>query len=247
MKISLSGFIIIVFLNGISAQERIPGFNGKSSGSQNDLELRFDRELNPGNYETWIKKLSSHPHHVGSPYGEEVTRYIAEQFKAWGYVVKIDTYFVLFPTPRLRALEMTFPEKYKAVLSEPELKADATSDQTREQLPSYNAYSADGDVEGELVYVNYGVKEDYEQLERMGISVNDKIVIARYMGSWRGIKPKLAAEHGAKGCIIYSDPRDDGYFQGEVYPQGSFRNEMGVQRGSVIDLPVAPGDPLTPG
>lgn len=247
MKISLPGFICIVFLNGISAQDRIPGFNEKRSGDQHELELRFDRELNPGNYETWIKKLSSRPHHVGSPFGEEVTRYIAEQFSAWGYQVKIDTYFVLFPTPRLRALEMTFPVKYKAVLSEPGLREDATSGQIREQLPSYNAYSADGDVEGELVYVNYGVKEDYEQLERMGISVKDKIVIARYMGSWRGIKPKLAAEHGAKGCIIYSDPRDDGYFQGDVYPNGSFRNAMGVQRGSVIDLPVSPGDPLTPG
>ena len=98
-----------------------------------------------------------------------------------------------------------------------------------------------------LVYVNYGVPADYEQLERLGISVKGAIVIARYGQSWRGIKPKVAAEHGAVGCIIYSDPRDDGYFEGDVFPNGPFRPKDGVQRGSVMDMPVYPGDPLTPG
>src|SRR5256886_6457197 len=142
---------------------------------------------------------------------------------------------------------MTSPEKFTAKLEEPTLKEDATSGQKSEQLPTYNAYSINGDVTGQLVYVNYGVPEDYEVLERRGIDVKGKIVIARYGGSWRGIKPKVAAEHGAIGCIIYSDPRDDGYFQGDVYPKGAFRNENGAQRGSVMDRPVHPGDPLTPG
>ena len=99
----------------------------------------------------------------------------------------------------------------------------------------------------ELVYVNYGVNADYEDLARMGIDVKGKIVIARYGQSWRGIKPKIAQEHGAIGCIIYSDPKDDGYYQGDVYPKGAFKNEYGVQRGSVMDMVVYPGDPLTPG
>jgi N-acetylated-alpha-linked acidic dipeptidase len=114
-------------------------------------------------------------------------------------------------------------------------------------LPSYNAFSTDGDVEAELVFVNYGVPKDYEELEKLGIDVKGKIVIAKYYGSWRGIKPKLAAEKGAIGCIIYSDPKDDGYVQGDVYPKGAFKNKTGVQRGSVMDMPLYPGDVLTPG
>ncbi|HYM59367.1 MAG TPA: transferrin receptor-like dimerization domain-containing protein, partial [Thermoanaerobaculia bacterium] len=127
------------------------------------------------------------------------------------------------------------------------LAQDATSGQAAEQLPVYNAYSIDGDVSGDLVYVNFGVPKDYVELERRGIDVKGKIVIARYGGSWRGIKPKVAAEHGAVGCIIYSDPHEDGYFEGDVYPRGAYRNDNGAQRGSVMDMPIHPGDPLTPG
>lgn len=172
---------------------------------------------------------------------------MAALFRSWGYDTKIEQYDVLFPTPKVRLLELVGPTKFTARLSEPALGEDATSGQTDEQLPTYNAYSADGDVTGDLVYVNYGVPADYEELERRGIDVKGKIVIARYGGSWRGIKPKVAAEHGAIGALIYSDPRDDGYFQGDVYPKGPYRNEHGAQRGSVADMPVFPGDPLTPG
>ena len=115
-------------------------------------------------------------------------------------------------------------------------------------MPSYNAFSTDGDVEAELVFVNYGIPKDYEELEKLGIDVKGKIVVAKYYGSWRGIKPKLAAEKGAIGCIIYSDPKDDGYVRGDVYPKGAFtKYETGVQRGSVMDMPTYPGDVLTPG
>jgi N-acetylated-alpha-linked acidic dipeptidase len=137
--------------------------------------------------------------------------------------------------------------KYVARLAEAPLKEDATSGQTSEQLPVYNAWSADGDVTAELVFMNYGIPDDYEQLERLGIDVRGKIVIAKYGGSWRGIKPKVAQEHGAIGCIIYSDPQGDGYFKGDVYPKGAFKNKWGAQRGSVEDMPIYPGDPLTPG
>lgn len=154
---------------------------------------------------------------------------------------------MLFPTPKVRELEMIEPISFKPNLVEPPLQQDSTSSQQVEQLPIYNAYSIDGDVTGELVYVNYGVPKDYEELELRGIDVTGKIVIVRYAGSWRGIKPKVAAEHRAIGTIIYSDPKDDGFVRGDVYPKGSFRSDRGAQRGSVMDMPLYPGDPLTPG
>src|SRR5262249_44601444 len=182
-----------------------------------------------------------------SPYGKENAEFLAAQFRAWGFDTQIEEFSVLFPTPKTRVVELVAPEKFTARLTEPALPEDATSNQAAEQLPVYNAYSADGDVTAPLVYVNYGVPGDYEELARRGIDVKGKIVIARYGGSWRGIKPKVAAEHGAVGCLIYSDPRDDGYFQGDVYPTGAWRNENGAQRGSVADMPLYAGDPLTPG
>ncbi len=144
-------------------------------------------------------------------------------------------------------MELVEPTKFVAKLQELTVAQDPTSGQHAEQLPTYNAYSADGDVTAPLVYVNYGVPEDYEQLERLGIAVKGAIVIARYGQSWRGIKPKVAGEHGAIGCLIYSDPEDDGYYQGDVFPEGAWRPRDGVQRGSVMDMPTYPGDPLTPG
>lgn len=210
------------------------------------LESSFDTYLKPESLNTWMKRLTAHPHHVGSPYGKENAEFIASNFRSWGYDTKIEEFHVLFPTPKSRLLELVAPVRFVAALQEPALPEDATSGQSGEQLPPYNAYSIDGDVTGDLVYVNYGVPKDYEELELRGIDVKGKIVIARYGGSWRGIKPKVAAEHGAIGCIIYSDPRDDGYFQGDVYPKGAYRNEQGAQRGSVADMPIHSGDPLTP-
>ncbi|HEX8734252.1 MAG TPA: M28 family metallopeptidase [Pyrinomonadaceae bacterium] len=223
------------------------GFSAAGSAQQTALEEKFDSFLRRENLREWMKRLSARPHHVGSPYGKENAEFMASLFKSWGFETEIEQFDVLFPTPKTRILEMTAPEKFTAKLIEPELKEDATSNQQSEQLPVYNAYSIDGDVTGDLVYVNYGIPADYEELEKRGISVKGKIVIARYGGSWRGIKPKVAAEKGAIGCLIYSDPRDDGYFQGDVYPKGAYRNENGAQRGSVADMPLFPGDPLTPG
>ena len=152
-----------------------------------------------------------------------------------------------FPLRKCGSSNCVEPTKFTAKLQEPALAIDPTSNQQAEQLPTYNAYSADGDVTAPLVYVNYGIPDDYEKLERMGVSVKGAIVIARYGNSWRGIKPKVAAEHGAVGCLIYSDPADDGYVQGDVFPIGAWRPRDGVQRGSVADMPLYPGDPLTPG
>lgn len=226
----------------------LPQSEGKQlTPSPQALERQFDSYLKRENLREWMKRLTARPHHAGSAHGKANAEFMAAQFKSWGYDAKLEEFHVLFPTPKTRALEMIAPEKFTAKLVEPALAEDATSNQQSEHLPTYNAYSIDGDVTGELVYVNYGIPRDYEELALRGITVKGKIVIARYGGSWRGIKPKVAAEHGAIGCLIYSDPRDDGYYQGDVYPQGPYRNENGVQRGSVADMPLYPGDPLTPG
>jgi N-acetylated-alpha-linked acidic dipeptidase len=225
----------------------ILGFDREAAIRERALESQLDKELDRDHLRDWMKRLTAHPHHLGSAYDKENAEFIASQFRSWGYQTEIEQFEVLFPTPKTRLLEMTEPDRFTASLAEPPLKEDATSGLTGEQLPTYNAYSSDGDVTGQLVYVNYGRPADYEVLEEHGIDVRGKIVIARYGGCWRGIKPKVAAEHGAIGCLIYSDPREDGYFEGDTYPEGAWRNENGAQRGSVCDLPLYPGDPLTPG
>jgi len=212
-----------------------------------DWEAKFRSIPNQDNIRENDKYLSAYPHHLGSARDKENAEWILSKFKEWGFDTKIETFDVLFPTPKRRLLEMTGPTKFIAKLKEPAVAVDPTSNQQDEQLPTFNAYSVDGDVTAPLVYVNYGIPSDYEELERRGISVKGAIVIARYGASWRGIKPKVAAEHGAIGCIIYSDPRDDGYFRGDVFPKGAYRSKDGVQRGSVMDMPIYPGDPLTPG
>jgi N-acetylated-alpha-linked acidic dipeptidase len=223
------------------------GFGTPQASERRDLEARFDSHLSADEIGEWIRTFSARPHPVGSPFGRESAERIAELFRSWGWETEIETFHVLFPTPRLRKLELLEPEPFTARLEEGAIEGDATSGQGEEQLPPYNAFSVDGDVTAPLVYVNYGVPADYEELARRGIDVAGKIVIARYGGSWRGIKPKVAAEKGAIGCILYSDPRDDGYFQGDTYPAGGYRPTQGVQRGSVADMPLFPGDPLTPG
>jgi N-acetylated-alpha-linked acidic dipeptidase len=232
---------------GVRADQGLLGFSDERARAQRALEQRFDGLLKADDLREWMRRLSARPHHLGSPYGKENADFLASLFRSWGYDTRIEEFRVLFPTPKTRVLEMLEPTRFTASLAEAALKEDATSGQTSEQLPVYNAYSIDGDVTAPLVYVNYGVPKDYEELARHGVDVKGKIVIARYGGSWRGIKPKVAAEHGALGCLIYSDPHDDGYFQGDVYPEGAFRNERGAQRGSVADMPLFPGDPLTPG
>lgn len=245
-KLLLTGAVYLIAGNTMAQTKTLMGFTEASSKQQVATEQKFDAALSAKNVDQYIRDLSARPHHIGSPGGKVVADYVLSRFKSWGYDAEIETFMVLFPTPKERVLEMIEPTKYKAVLAEPPLKEDPTSNQTAEQLPVYNAWSADGDVTGELVFVNYGIPADYEQLERLGIDVKGKIVIAKYGRSWRGIKPKVAQEHGAIGCIIYSDPKEDGYYQGDVYPKGAYKNEYGAQRGSVMDMPVYPGDPLTP-
>jgi N-acetylated-alpha-linked acidic dipeptidase len=224
----------------------IQGYTSQSSATERDWEKKFQDGIVADHLRESMRRLSARPHHVGSPYDKDNAEWILAQFKSFGFDAHIETFQVLFPTPKERLLEMLEPKPFRAKLQEPVLTIDPTSKQAAEQLPTYNAYSIDGDVTAPLVYVNYGSREDYEQLDRMGITVKGAIVIARYGEGWRGTKPKVAAEHGAIGCIIYSDPNDDGYFNGDDYPQGGWRPKDGVQRGSVMDTDY-PGDPLTPG
>ena len=247
MRKLLAGGLLgmLAICNTVTAQKTITGFTEKTSAEQKQLEQKFDALLSAERVGQTIKELSAAPHHVGSVGGKAVADNILAKYKSWGWDAKIETYQVLFPTPKTRVLEMLSPTVYKALLKEPGLKEDVTSNQA-DQLPTYNAWSADGDVTAELVFVNYGLPEDYEVLDALGIDVKGKIVIAKYGHSWRGIKPKVAQEHGAIGCLIYSDPKDDGYVAGDVYPKGAFKNEFGVQRGSIMDMVIYPGDPLTP-
>src|SRR5215469_1793969 len=223
------------------------GYTSEHATAEVQWEQKFRAIPEPAKVRENMRRMAARPHHVGSPYDKDNAEWLLAQLKSYGLDAKIETFEALFPTPKSRKLELLGPEKFEAKLDEPVVKVDPTSDQKSEQLPTYNAYSRDGDVTGPLVYVNYGAPADYEELARMGVSVKGAIVIARYGQTWRGIKPKVAAEHGAIGCIIYSDPRDDGYFRGDVFPQGPMRNPNGVQRGSVLDMPLYPGDPLTPG
>jgi N-acetylated-alpha-linked acidic dipeptidase len=239
--------LVLIVPATAAAAPGIRGFFETSLAAEQRREAQFQSSTDPARIRETMKLLSARPHHVGSPYGKENAEWMLAKFQEWGFDAKIETFDVLFPTPKERLLEMLEPEVFRARLEEPAVPEDPTSGQKDEQLPSYNAYSSDGDVTAPLVYVNYGTPADYEELSRLGISVEGKIVIARYGESWRGIKPKLAAEHGAIGCLIYSDPRDDGYFQGETFPMGAYRPKDGVQRGSVADMPLYPGDPGTPG
>ena len=223
------------------------GFFPENVPQEKTWEERYRSLPDPAILRESMRVLSAEPHHLGSEQGEKNARWILGKLKEWGLDARIETFHVLFPTPKERIVEMVAPTRFRASLAEPPVPGDPTSAQTDKQLPSYNAYSADGDVTAPLVYVNYGVPADYKRLEELGVDVRGKIVITRYGGSWRGIKPKVAAEKGAIGCLIYSDPKDDGYFEGEVYPSGPFRPASGVQRGSVMDMPVHAGDPLTPG
>jgi len=223
------------------------GYTAEHSAQEVQWEQKYRVIPDPAHIRENMRRLSARPHHVGSPYDKDNAEWLVAQLKSFGLNAKIETFDTLFPTPKLRHLELLGPQKFVAKLEEPTLSVDPTSGQKSEQLPTYNAYSKDGDVTAPLVYVNYGSPADYEVLASMGVSVKGAIVIARYGKVWRGIKPKVAAEHGAVGCLIYSDPFDDGYAQGDTYPNGPMRPADGVQRGSVMDMPVYPGDPQTPG
>ncbi len=239
--------LVLLAQANIALADTLLGYDEASSKAQRQLETQLDASIDAQEMDGWLKLLSTVPHHAGSQAGKENAEFIAELLESWGYDVEIAEYQVLLPNPKTREIELLSPTQYTASLTEDSLAEDPSTSRRENLLPPYNAFSIDGEVEAELVFVNYGRPEDYEVLERHGIDVTGKIAIAKYGKSWRGIKPKLAGEKGAIGTIIYSDPADDGYGAGDVYPKGPFKNESGVQRGSVMDMPTYPGDVLTPG
>jgi len=248
MRQITAGMVLITLaLQGADTAAALRGYSQRAATSEIEWEKKFRAIPQPDRLREYMRRLSARPHHIGSPYDKDNAEWILAQLKSWGLDAKIEVFDTLFPTPLERSLELLEPATYKAKLEEPSLPEDPTSAQKNEQLPTYNAYSIDGDVTGPIVYVNYGTPADYERLQRMGVSVSGAIVLARYGESWRGIKPKLAAEHGAIACLIYSDPHDDGYLRGDKFPKGPMRPPFGAQRGSVMDMPVYPGDPQTPG
>ncbi|MCO5286832.1 MAG: M28 family peptidase [Chitinophagaceae bacterium] len=246
MKKTIFFCVFLFVISGANAQTGMTGFFKKNIDGQSAREKQFDAKISTERIDAHVKLMSAKPHHLGSPGSKAVAEYIRDQFTSYGWDAQIETFYVLFPKPRTRVLELVSPVKYKAGLTEPGFPEDPTSNQ-KDRLPTMNGYSGDGDVTAELVFVNYGLPADYEVLDKMGVDVKGKIVIAKYGRGWRGTKPKVAAEHGAVGCIIYSDPMDDGYMTGDVYPKGPMKNEFSTQRGSVMDMVIHPGDPLTPG
>ena len=183
MRRPLFVLLLLASVSFTSAQ-KLMGFADTRAAKQLDWEKQFDAQLSGKEQDTWMQFLSSHPHHVGSPQDKANADYIVSLFRSWGWETEIATYWPLFPTPKTRVLELLGSKPYKAKLQEPTLDADKTSGQRSEQLPIYNAYSADGDVTAELVFVNRGVPADYEELAKMGVDVKGKIVIAKYGGSW---------------------------------------------------------------
>jgi N-acetylated-alpha-linked acidic dipeptidase len=231
---------------GVAPPAQLFGFTADESAAQRSIEQRFDANLKAEDLAAWLKNLSSEPNNVGSPHDKANAEFVRDQLKQWGWDAQIEEFYPLYPTFKHHTLELVAPTKFVAALEELPIAGDETSARPDGMGP-YNIYGADGDVTGDLVYVNYGIPDDYKDLARRGVDVKGKIVIARYGGGWRGLKPKLAQMHGAIGCIIYSDPQQDGYGMGDVYPKGGWRPVDGVQRGSVADLPIGSGDPLTPG
>jgi N-acetylated-alpha-linked acidic dipeptidase len=223
------------------------GFSAAAAAAEAKLEQRFDSDLSAADLRAWMQQMSSEPNQVGSAHDKANAEFELAKFREWGWDASIETFSVLYPTPREVSVELVAPAHFTARLTEPPVEGDTTSVLIKDELPAYNVYGADGDVTAELVYANQGMPDDYTELERQGVSVKGRIVLTRYGGGWRGLKPKLAYEHGALGCLIYSDPRDDGYGAGDTYPKGGFRPPDGVQRGSVQDLVLYSGDPLTPG
>jgi N-acetylated-alpha-linked acidic dipeptidase len=222
-------------------------FAAPLESDETSIERNFEGLIHPNDLRDQMKLLASEPNHVGSPHDKTNAEQILAWFQSWGWDAHIERFWVLYPTPISESLELKQPKPFRAMLQEPPIPGDSSARATEPALPAYAEYQGDGDVTGGLVYVNYGMQDDYKTLQRLGVNVKGKIVISRYGGGWRGLKPKLAQDHGAIGCIIYSDPANDGYSVDQTYPSGPMRPPHGFQRGSVSDMALYPGDPLTPG
>ncbi len=234
---------LLVCLSATAAsQQSMVGYSSAGAAREREIEADAIGRPSPSDASTHSKQLSRETHVAGTPAQARTRDYVIEQMKKWGIETEVRAYDVWMPQPTEVHVARVSPQPKELALAEPPVSGDATSKLW--QYPTVNGYSGQGDVTAEVVYVNYGLIEDYAQLDSMGVSVKGKIAIARYGRSYRGIKAREAEKHGAVGLLIYSDPQDDGYVVGDVYPDGPMRNSAGVQRGSILN---PDGDPSTPG
>ena len=245
MRIKLVWVILSFCASEVLAQN-ISGFSSKSAKVQHELETKYLALPKAKNAEAYLFRLTEEPHIAGSAAGKAVAEYIHSKYVEWGLYSKLVEYQVYLTYPETVRVTLLEPDTVQLDLREPSWKFDKDSYDSRAVMP-FNAYSPSGDVTGQIVYVNRGLPEDYESLSELGIDVAGKIMLARYGGSFRGVKAKVAEEHAALGLILYSDPADDGYMKGDVYPNGPMRPAQAIQRGSLLYLFNYPGDPLTPG
>src|SRR5688500_17347415 len=242
--LALAALVLFSISQPLAQSKPIRGFPDDAVAAERQREEQFRKIPDSARLKEYMEAMAGDSHVAGQPSSKRVADYALEKFKAFGLDASIEEFEAMMPWPLETTVELVAPEKHALLIKEPVLPEDPDSG---DQTPLYNAYSGDGDVTGEVVYVNYGMPADFERLKEMNISVKGKIGLRRYGAGWRGIKSKVAHENGAIGCLIFSDPRDDGFFQGDVYPTGPYRPEFGAQRGSVMDMPIHPGDPLTPG
>jgi N-acetylated-alpha-linked acidic dipeptidase len=214
------------------------------------LSAQFEKVFmdtpSPDRARQWLFALTEEPHVAGTPAEKKVAEYVAERFKEFGFQTETVKYDVFLNHPKNVSLRMTIPRDEKLSLVEDVYAKDKDSSTTG-QFPAFHGYGASGKASGQIVYVNYGAPADFERLKTMGIPVAGKIVLVRYGGPFRGLKVKEAQDRGAAGVLIYSDPADDGYIKGDIYPEGPMRPPSAIQRGSVLFLSHVPGDPSTPG
>ena len=240
------GSAFVIAQSGDGANE-IAGFTSSGAATERKWEERFRSVPSPDSAREHLRRLTVQPHVAGTKEDYETAVYVRDRMREYGLTAEIKTYDVLLPYPKQPSvIELVAPRRERLGIQEAVLTEDPSSKSPR-IIPLFNGYSASGDVTAPLVYVNYGLPRDYEELKKLGVTVNGKIAIARYGNSFRGVKAKVAEENGALGLIIYSDPADDGYMQGDVYPKGPWRPPSSAQRGSVQYLFEYPGDPLTPG
>ena len=245
MRIVLYLMFAFVFHHSLIAQA-ITGFTKNSAENQRQIEQQFLALPRAENAEKYLSKLTEEPHIAGSPASRAVAEFINQKYLEWGLESKLVEYHAYLPYPKTVRLTLLEPDTVELNLKEPSWKFDKDSYDRRAVMP-FNAYSPGGEVTAQVIYVNRGLPDDYEKLAELGVNIRGKIALVRYGESFRGVKAQVAEEHSAAGLIIYSDPEDDGYMKGDIYPYGPMRPEQAIQRGSLLYIFRYPGDPLTPG
>ena len=243
---------LVILTGGVSAVDLaaaegpIPGFSLEEASLHRQWEEALLKTPQPDSARRHLRFLTEEPHVAGTPAGHTTAIYIRDRMRAYGLDADLDEYRVLLNYPVHVSIELLEPFAQALSLREDVIEGDKDSADSS-YFDGFHGYSADGVVTEQVIYVNYGRPQDYKKLEELGVQVAGKIVIARYGKLFRGLKVRLAQNRGASGVILYSDPAEDGYMKGDIYPDGPWRHPSAIQRGSVQFLSIAPGDPTTPG